>query len=62
MPMRNDLEHYAARERQARMLAEAATDPRIKQIHLDMAERYAVRLNGTESKPMVERHMGLEQS
>lgn len=37
----NDLEYYVARERQSRELADSATDPSIKKIHLDMAERYA---------------------
>lgn len=41
MTDQNDPEYYAARERQARELAAAATDPQIKRIHLDMAERYA---------------------
>lgn len=37
----NDLDYYASRERQARELADSASDPSIKSIHLQMADRYA---------------------
>ncbi|MET3762082.1 hypothetical protein [Sphingomonas sp. UYEF23] len=41
MPDENTVEYYAKREAQERELAEAATDPAIQAIHLDLAKRYA---------------------
>ena len=61
MPIKDDLEHYAARERQARELAEAATDPRIKAIHLDMAERYVKRQNEANSSHVAEQPLARTQ-
>lgn len=37
----NDLDYYRKRERTAREHAAAATDPAIRSVHLEMAERYA---------------------
>lgn len=41
MPEENTPEYHAKREEQERGLAAAATDPAIRAIHLNMAERYA---------------------
>lgn len=41
MPSETDKEYYVTGARQARELTDAATDTHIKNIHLDMAERYA---------------------
>lgn len=37
----NSIEYYRARERRERALAEAATNPAISAIHIEMAERYS---------------------
>lgn len=37
----NSTDYYRRRERQERALAEAATNPQIAAIHLDMASRYS---------------------
>lgn len=37
----NSTEYYQSRERQERVRAEAANDPAVIAIHLEMAERYA---------------------
>lgn len=37
----NDPDYYQLRERQARELAAAATDPHVRQVHSEMADRYA---------------------
>ena len=41
--MSNDqnAEYYASRRRQARELADAAVDPHVRRVHLDMAEHYS---------------------
>lgn len=61
MPMRSDLDHYVARERQARQLAEAAIDPHVKAIHLRMAERYAELLEVANPNHMAEQPVWREQ-
>jgi hypothetical protein len=37
----NSTDYYVSRERRERELAQAATDPAIASIHLDMASRYS---------------------
>jgi len=41
MAQANHRDYYERRHREARALAEASTDPQIRRIHADMAERYA---------------------
>jgi len=37
----NDREYYERRSSQERMLAQAACEPHVRKLHLEMAERYA---------------------
>ena len=46
--MSQDLPYYAARATEERRLAMAATDPRVRRIHLELAAEYAI-LAGAEA-------------
>jgi len=41
MTQQSDIEHFEKRQAQERANADVATDPGIKKLHLQLAERYA---------------------
>ena len=51
--MSNDPSYYAARATEERRLAMAATDAKVRRIHLEMAVNYAA-LAGADATPMDE--------
>lgn len=44
-------DYYAARSVEERRLAMASTDPKVRAVHLDMAERYARLAEGGGAEP-----------
>jgi hypothetical protein len=49
MPQENQADYYIRRERECRAAAERATDPAIRQTHLNFADHYAGRIAMTAS-------------
>ncbi len=51
----NPEDYYARREAQERARAESASDPAVRHIHLDLARRYAERVQTPNDVPQLMR-------